>query len=54
MDENIPIVIAVEDDLSEAVLRVILKQSTRPYEVSNCLGRQGSGYLKKKINYQVL
>ncbi|MCP4666493.1 MAG: DUF4276 family protein [Deltaproteobacteria bacterium] len=49
MDENIPIVIAVEDDLSEAVLRVMFNQSTRSYEVSNCLGRQGSGYLKKKI-----
>ena len=49
MDENIPIVIAVEDDLSEAVLKVMFKQSTRSYEVSNCLGRQGSGYLKKKI-----
>ena len=49
MDKNIPIVIAVEDYLSEAVLKVMFKQSTRAYEVSNCLGRQGSGYLKKKI-----
>ena len=49
MDENIPIVIAVEDYLSEAVLRVMFMQSTRAYAVGNCLGRKGSGYLKKKI-----
>ncbi len=47
MDETIPIIIAVEDALSEAVLRVMFEQSSRTYTVGNCLGRKGSGYLKK-------
>jgi hypothetical protein len=43
----IPINLAVEDDLSEAVLREILKQSQRPFHVGSCLKRGGYGYLKK-------
>lgn len=47
MDETIPILIAVEDALSEAVLRAMFEQSSRTFAVGNCLGREGSGYLKK-------
>ncbi|KKI98059.1 hypothetical protein [Prochlorothrix hollandica] len=44
---DIPINLAVEDDLSEAVLKEILKQSQRPFSIGTCLKRQGFGYLKK-------
>ncbi len=44
---DIPINLAVEDDLSEAVLREILKQSQRPFSIGTCLKRRGYGYLKK-------
>lgn len=50
---DIPINLAVEDDLSEAVLKEILRQSQRPFSVGTCLKRGGYGYLKKilpKIN----
>lgn len=50
MDKTIPVNIAVEDILSEAVLRTILLQSDQTFDVGNCLGRQGSGYLKKRIS----
>jgi hypothetical protein len=43
---DIPINLAVEDDLSEAVLREILNQSQRPFCIGTCLKRQGYGYLK--------
>ncbi|PSB18801.1 hypothetical protein C7B65_13570 [Phormidesmis priestleyi ULC007] len=46
---DIPINLAVEDDLSEAVLKEILKQSKRPFSVGTCLKRQGYGYLKKNL-----
>lgn len=49
MNKTIPVIIAVEDSLSEAVLRTILEQSNRTFTVVNCLGRTGSGYLKKKL-----
>lgn len=49
MNKTIPVIIAVEDYLSEAVLRTILEQSNRTFNVANCLGRTGSGYLKKKL-----
>ena len=49
MGKTIPIYIAVEDYLSEAVLKTILLQSGQPFAVENCLGRQGSGYLKRKL-----
>ena len=49
MDETIPILIAVEDALSEAVLRAMFEQSSSACTVGNCLGREGSGYLKKNI-----
>ena len=49
MDETIPILIAVEDALSEAVLRAMFEQSSRIFAVGNCLGREGSGYLKNNM-----
>ncbi len=45
----IPVTLAVEDALSEAVLRVLLRQSRKSYAVGHCHRRQGFGYLKKKI-----
>jgi hypothetical protein len=47
MMDHIPINLAVEDDLSEAVLTEILKQSQRPFLIGNCLKRGGYGYLKR-------
>jgi hypothetical protein len=49
MSHSIPINLAVEDDLSEAVLRMMLHKSGRQYAVSSCYGRSGFGYLKSKI-----
>jgi hypothetical protein len=46
---DIPIMLAVEDELSEAVLREILKQSNRPFSIGNCLMNREFGYLKKNI-----
>lgn len=46
---QIPITLAVEDDLSEAVLRAILLQSERNFFIDTCLKKQGYGYLKKII-----
>ncbi|NCJ05989.1 DUF4276 family protein [Synechococcales cyanobacterium C] len=47
--EIISVNIAVEDDLSEAVLRKLLWETDRPFEVCGCLGKTGFGYLKSKI-----
>lgn len=41
--------LAVEDSPSETILRKILNQLKRPYQVSNCLCQGGYGYLKKRI-----
>jgi hypothetical protein len=49
MTDPIPIHIAVEDFLSEMVLRVMLEQSGRHFAVGACMGRTGFGYLKKNI-----
>ena len=46
MYSPIPINIAVEDDLSEAVLRKILQDR---YDVGDCYQKRGFGYLKKNI-----
>lgn len=46
---DIPINLAVEDDLSEAVLKEILKQSQRPFSIGTCLKQRGYGYLKKRL-----
>ena len=45
----IPINIAVEDPLSEAVVRKILTFSKRDYDIGRCYNRGGFGYLKKAI-----
>lgn len=45
----IPINLAVEDFLSEAVLRKILQFTRRPYETGTCFCKGGYGYLKKNI-----
>ncbi|MBN2208807.1 MAG: DUF4276 family protein [Candidatus Coatesbacteria bacterium] len=49
MADLIPVHLAVEDQLSEAVLHAILRQSGRNYHVGTCLGRRGFSYLKKRI-----
>ncbi len=49
MNKVIPIHLAVEDLLSEAVLRVLLKQSGKSFEIGSCFRRRGFGYLRKKI-----
>lgn len=46
---DIPINLAVEDALSEAVLKEMLKQTNRPFLVGRCLSRGGYGYLKRII-----
>ena len=44
---EIPINLAVEYALSEAVLRQMLEQSQRPFAIGRCFNRRGYGYLKK-------
>jgi len=44
---DILINLAVEDDLSEAVLKAILNQSHLPFLVGQCLKKNGNGYIKK-------
>jgi hypothetical protein len=46
----ISILVAVEDALSEAVIRKIIQCSDKNYLISRCLCRGGFGYLKKMIN----
>jgi hypothetical protein len=46
----IPIHLAVEDDLSEKVLRRLLIDSGRSFPVSHVINRGGYGYLKSKID----
>jgi len=48
--QNIPIHIAVEDPLSEAVVRKLLSTSSVNYHIGSCFGKTGFGYLKSKIN----
>lgn len=47
---TIPIVMAVEDRLSEVVASRLLEESAVDYILVNCLCRGGFGYLKKNIN----
>lgn len=49
MSDPIPIHLAAEDPLSEAVLRQMLAQSGRRFAVGVCYRKHGSGYLKKTI-----
>jgi hypothetical protein len=46
---EIPINLAVEDTLSEAVVRRLLEDSPRGYCVGTCYMRHGSGYLRRMI-----
>lgn len=45
----IPIDLAVEDELSQAILLRLLEESGRPYAPGTVYGRRGFGYLKKTI-----
>ena len=49
MEPPVSLHLAVEDELSEAVLRTVLSQSGRNYAVGCCYRHGGYGYLKKKI-----
>jgi hypothetical protein len=46
----IPIHLAVEDELSEKVLRRLLIDSGRPFHVNFVINRGGFGYLRSKID----
>ena len=48
MKHPIPIYVAVEDELSEWVVRRLLTLRTIPYAVGAVFGRSGAGYLKKR------
>ncbi len=45
----IPINLAVEDALSEAVLRKVLENSTRQYAIGSTYGQRGISYLRRMI-----
>jgi hypothetical protein len=45
----LPVHLAIEDQLSEAVLRTLLKYSGRDYAIGTAYRRNGYGYLKKTI-----
>ncbi|OQX27820.1 MAG: hypothetical protein BWK80_03375 [Desulfobacteraceae bacterium IS3] len=47
--QQIVIKLAVEDELSEAVLRKMIAHSSHRYVVGSCFNRGGFGYLKKNI-----
>ncbi len=42
--------LAVEDELGEQMLRVLLNQSGRVFHIGTVRGKQGSGFLKKSLN----
>jgi hypothetical protein len=46
---SIPINLAIEDDLSEVVLRTIIHRSNRDYHIGTAYGRTGFGYLRKTV-----
>ena len=47
MTNPIPLNLAVEDALSEAVARRLLQESTQDYAIGSTYGLTGSGYLRK-------
>ena len=49
MTDPIPINLAVEDELSEVVLRTLLRQLSQGYCIGACYRRGGFGYLRKMI-----
>lgn len=50
MMSQIPVNLAVEDTLSEAVLRRVLEYTARPFYVAACYRKGGYGYLKNHIH----
>ena len=42
--------LAVEDELSEVVLRKVLRETKRPFVVGTCFRKRGFGYLKSKLS----
>ena len=46
---HVPVNLVVEDDLSEVVLRRILRESSTRFYVGSCYGKTGFGYIKKRI-----
>lgn len=46
---SIPVHLAVEDQLSEAVLRRLLADARRGYAIGTAYGRDGFGYLRRTI-----
>lgn len=46
---HIPVNLAVEDELSEAVLRRLLTEANRGFIVGTVYGRSGYGYLRRTI-----
>lgn len=49
MTEFIPVNLAVEDTLSEAVLRKLLHSTGRAFAIGDCYSEGGFGYLKRTI-----
>lgn len=50
MPSGTPISLAVEDELSEHLLRVLIAQTNRDYLVCAVYGKQGAGYLKRMLH----
>lgn len=50
MSNGILINLAVEDELGEQMLRVLLAQTGRDFQIGVVRGKQGSGYLKKNLS----
>lgn len=48
MTRPIPIYLAVEDELSEWVIRRVLKERRADYAIGAAFGCRGFGYLKKR------
>ena len=49
MPGDVPITLAVEDELSEFLLRTLLAQTKRNYLVGAVYGKKGAGFLKQKL-----
>jgi hypothetical protein len=49
VSDPIPVNLAVEDSLSEYVLRKIIRRSNKRFAIGRCIGRTGFGYLKRAI-----
>ncbi len=47
--KSIPVSLAVEGVLDESVLRQLLKQSGKQFEVSACYGKHGKDYLRQNV-----